>query len=187
MILMNSLYIQNLQNNLLSVLSVTDNGYSVTFSKIQATVNRNDGSVVLRATKRDNMYVVNESLESAAIAKENNETNLIKWHQRYGHLNVIDLRKMKNDQMVYDLNFTSNVNGLDCEICAKCKFCALPFKRFNNRESEILALVHSNICRSMSTESLEGAKYFVTLIDDCTRRTEVLMLRNRSDVLELQK
>lgn len=39
----------------------------------------------------------------------------------------------------------------------------------------------------MNVESLGGAKYFVTFIDDCTRYTETTMLRNRSDALEAFK
>ena len=39
----------------------------------------------------------------------------------------------------------------------------------------------------MRVESLGGAKYFVTFTDDCTGYTETMMLRNRSDVLEVFK
>lgn len=39
----------------------------------------------------------------------------------------------------------------------------------------------------MNVESLGGAKYFITFIDDCIRYTETTMLRNRSDALEAFK
>lgn len=51
----------------------------------------------------------------------------------------------------------------------------------------MLELVHSDICGPMNTESLGGAKYFVTFTDDCTRYTETTMLRNKSDVFEAFK
>jgi len=39
----------------------------------------------------------------------------------------------------------------------------------------------------MSTESIGGAKYFVTFIDDSSKYTEVAMLRNKSDVTQAFK
>jgi hypothetical protein len=38
------------------------------------------------------------------------------------------------------------------------------------RESSPLDLVHSDICGPMPHQSLDGASYFVTFIDDTTRK-----------------
>ena len=91
---------------------------------------------------------------------------------------------MKNTEMVYGITFASKTNEIGCEICAKCKIQALPFKRSETRETQVLGLIHSDICGPMNTESLGGAKYFVTFIDDYSRFTETAMLRNRSDALQ---
>ena len=48
-------------------------------------------------------------------------------------------------------------------------------------------LIHSDICGPMRTESLGSAKYFVTFIDDSTRYTETVMLRQKSEVFEAFK
>jgi transposase InsO family protein len=181
------LCVPDLQKNLLSVSSVTDNGYTVTFGKDRATINRKDGTIVLTATKRDHLYVVNKREESAALVGENNVQELQKWHQRYGHLNVADLKKMKNEDMVLGMNFPNKSNDLKCETCAKCKIRVQPFTQSVNREKELLGLVHSDICGPIGTESLGGAKYFVTFIDDCSRYTETAMLRSRADVLQAFK
>lgn len=183
--LRDTLYVPELRNNLLSVSSVTNNGYTVTFRKNGATINQKDGSVVLTATKRNQLYVVNEKREYAAFASEKDEIELLKWHQRYGHLNIKDLKATKNGDMVYGMKFTSKTNQIDCEVCAKCKIHIRPFKPSSTREKRILGLVHSDICGPMSIESIGGAKYFVTFIDDCSRYTE--MLRSRSDVLQAFK
>jgi hypothetical protein len=53
--LKNVLCVPDHQKNLLSVSSVTDNGYTVTFGKDRATINRKDGTIVLTATKRDHL------------------------------------------------------------------------------------------------------------------------------------
>ncbi|KAL0116419.1 hypothetical protein PUN28_009806 [Cardiocondyla obscurior] len=167
--LKNALYVPELRNNLLSVSSITDNGYTVKFKKDRATVNRKNGSVVFTASKRDQLYVVNERKEQAAFVNEKDKIDLIKWHQRYGHLNIRDLKAIKVKDMVLGMNLASKTNEIDCEVCAKCKIHVKPFKPSSSRETSILGLVHSDICGPISTESIGGAKYFVTFIDDCSR------------------
>lgn len=185
--LKNALCVPGLRNNLLSVSSATDNGFTVTFEKDRALVKRRNGSVVLTATKRNKLYVVNEKEDHAAFVTQNENTDLRKWHQRYGHLNINDLKAMINKDMVLGIKCATKSNDINCEVCAKCKINAQTFKSSLNREENILGLVHSDICGPMSTESLGGAKYFVTFIDDCSRYTEAIMLRNRSDVLQAFK
>lgn len=73
--LKNALCVPELRNNLLSVSSITDNGYTVEFRKDRATVNRKDGSVVFTASKHDQLYVVNEKKEQAAFVNERDEVD----------------------------------------------------------------------------------------------------------------
>lgn len=184
--LKDTMCVPDLRNNLLSVASATNNGYSVIFKKHHAIVKRENGSIALTATRQGNLYVVDETKQSAMFTN-NNDKFLTKWHQRFGHLNVSDLTKMKNNNMVSGMDLEGITTSLECTVCARCKITRKPFKSSNNREKTILGLVHSDICGPMNTESLGGAKYFVTFIDDHTRYTEVAMLRNKSDVLEAFK
>lgn len=183
----NALYVPKLRNNLLSVPSITDKGHSVVFKRNRAFIKRKDGSTILTAMKRNQLYVVDEKMDRAMLAKNKHDGTLLKWHQRYRHVNIHDLKKMKMKEMVAGMNFTANSDQFSCEICAKCKVHVQPFKNSTHREKEVLGLVHSDICGPMSVESLGGAKYFVTFTDDCTRHTETITLRNRSDVLEAFK
>ena len=89
--------------------------------------------------------------------------------------------------MVSEINFDPNETLFDCEICHTGKICQTPFKSSSSRAEEKLGLVHSDICGPISTTSLGGSKYFVTFIDDYTRYTEVVMLKNRSEVLSAFK
>lgn len=181
--LKNTLLVPRFRNNLLSVSRMTDNGYTVIFKKNCAFVNRQDGSTALTAKRQGHLYIVDEAEQSRALAVHNTESdNLSRWHQRYGHLNLKDLKQLKTQNMVIGLNLRGNSAQLNCEICNKCKIHQLPYKNSTNREKEILDLVHSDICGPMSIPSLGGAKYFVTFIDDKTRYTEVAMLNRRSDV-----
>lgn len=186
----NSVKIQDalseLRNNLLSVPSVTDKGHSVTFVRNRAIIKRKDGSTILTATKRNQLYVVDEKVDQAMLV-ENEHDRILRWHRRYGHTNINDLKKIKAEGMVDGMNFVTNLDQLNCEICAKCKVHTLPFKNSTHRDKDVLGLIHSDICGPINTESLGCAKYFVTFTDDRTRYTETTMLRKKSDVLDAFK
>lgn len=49
--------------------------------------------------------------------------------------------------------------------------------------SEILQLVHSDVCGPFRTNSLGGARYFVTFIDDFSRKTWLYFITNKNQVL----
>jgi len=132
-VLSNVLYAPGLRNNLISVSAITNHGYLVTFGKEYAEVSRRDGSTVLTAARKNRMYVVRTtSLQSAMIAN-NSITKLKRWHERYGHLNFNDLRKLKTDNMVTGLDIPTKMTEIPCEICNRAKIHALPHRTSETR------------------------------------------------------
>ncbi|KAM1003727.1 hypothetical protein ACFX2C_004014 [Malus domestica] len=51
------------------------------------------------------------------------------------------------------------------------------------RASNHLELVHTDLCGPMQNESIDGNKYFMLLVDDCTRMSWVYFLRQKSEAL----
>jgi hypothetical protein len=82
------------------------------------------------------------------------------------------------------------VNGLpyikmDDEVCEGCIFGKQHRESFSNRtwkDRERLALVHSYLCGPMETVSFGKAHYFLTFIDDYSRKTWVYFLQEKSEV-----
>ena len=96
------------------------------------------------------------------------------WHRRFGHLSSDYLAKMKGkigDQGKHG----------ECVTCATGKMEKLPFPRSESRESQCLGLVHSDIAGPMEKESIGGKRYFITFIDDFSRKVTVYMMRNKSE------
>jgi hypothetical protein len=50
--------------------------------------------------------------------------------------------------------------------------------------STLLQLVHSDLCGLFSSPSFSGCKYFLTSIDDFSKRTWVYFLKLKSEVFE---
>ena len=47
---------------------------------------------------------------------------------------------------------------------------------------EILEIVHSDVCGLMSSSSLSGYVYYVSFIDDFSRKTWIYFLKGKSEV-----
>ncbi|GKF48841.1 gag-pol polyprotein [Tanacetum coccineum] len=73
-----------------------------------------------------------------------------------------------------------------CEYCVIIKQHRLKFKTSNSRSAYVLELVHSDVWQA-PVLSLGGAKYFVSFIDDYSRRCRVYLIKKKSDVFEVFK
>jgi len=91
----------------LSISSATNKGYTVTFYKNKAFINRADGSVVATASRQGNLYVMCKTRHETQQAAQSNRNDLEKWDARY--LNLNDLKKLTTKNMVAGLNLNLNV------------------------------------------------------------------------------
>lgn len=62
------------------------------------------------------------------------------------------------------------------------KFAKSAFPRSDTRSKGIHDLLHFDICGPMSTQSLIGYKYFVTFIDDFSKKTRIYFLKTKDEV-----
>ena len=70
------------------------------------------------------------------------------------------------------------------ELCVEGKMSRKPIpKPVGSKAKDVLNLVHSNVCGPM-TETLSGARYFVSCTDDYSRCSRVHFMRERSKVLK---
>lgn len=121
-----------------------------------------------------------ESLHSACLGSEVSDGEL--WNRRMGHLNYSYLNNLKG--LVTGLHFKEINHQLNCIPCLKGKQTRKPFKRLKraNRANDILELVHSDVCGPMQTLSWGNARYFLTFIDDKSRKTFVYFLKGKDEV-----
>ena len=103
---------------------MTDNNYVVIFRKNEAIVKRTDGSIAMTAKRRGQLYMVNGNKEDATLnIVEHAPNKLRQWHERFGHLNLHDLKKLKINDMVSGINFDPEETSFDCETCYTEKIC----------------------------------------------------------------
>jgi hypothetical protein len=74
-----------------------------------------------------------------------------------------------------------------CRGCALGKYTKTPFQSSDNRAAGILDLIHSDVCGPMSHVSLSGYEYYVTFIDDHSRRTWIYFLKTKDEVFKIPR
>ena len=121
---------------------------------------------------------INKNTSSAYILESSNV-----WHSRLGHVNYNTLRRLINMECLPKFKIDPNHK---CEICVESKLIRTFFQSIE-RSSEPLELIHSDICGMKFIQTRGGKKYFLTLIDDCTRYCYVYLLRSKDEALEMFK
>lgn len=101
-----------------------------------------------------------------------------------GHLNVQDLKKLKNGSAT-GVNFGSSMVFQPCVNCCKGKQSRLPFPTEGSRATAQLELIHSDLCGPMEETSFSGAKYFITFIDDFIRKVFLYFLPSKTNVRQI--
>jgi len=75
-----------------------------------------------------------------------------------------------------------NIKDFHCDVCELAKHNCVPFPISNHRSSNPFDLLHSDIWGPSTILNIFGARWFVTLIDDCSRVTWTFLLKHKYDV-----
>ncbi|KAM1620813.1 hypothetical protein ACFXTN_017759 [Malus domestica] len=103
------------------------------------------------------------------------------WHLKLGHVNLDKIRKMSKDG--YFCSLVNDQMGT-CECCLKGKMTKSPFTGKGERGTEILGLIHTDVCGPMSTTSRGGFSYYITFTDDHSRFGYVYLMKYKSESFE---
>ena len=132
---------------------------------------------VLTVTPKTSVSI-NEVASSSYLIESSNI-----WHARLGHVNFDTLRRLINLEFLPKFNIDKNHK---CEICVESKLARLPFHSIE-RIIEPLDLIHTDICDLKFVQTRGGKKYFITLIDDCTKYCYVYLLHSKDEAINAFK
>jgi hypothetical protein len=103
------------------------------------------------------------------------------WHCRLGHISEKRMMKLHNDGFLTSFDFESYET---CEACLLGKMTKMPFSGFPERASDLLELIHTDVCRPMSTTARGGYQYFITFTGDLSRYGYVYLMKHKSKTFE---
>lgn len=185
--LSNVLFVPVLNSNFLSVSKIIKNGCRVQFADNKAYVNSVNNELILIADLQNGIYLSRITPKREMVLGANENGACVTWHKRFGHLNIGDLCKLSQKEMVRGL-VVNKINDFKCVTCALCKISTKPFNHYNSLfTSSLLEVVHTDICGPFRVTSQGGSTYLITFIDDFSRFITVYFLKKKSDALNALK
>ncbi|GJZ97609.1 retrovirus-related pol polyprotein from transposon TNT 1-94 [Tanacetum coccineum] len=180
-------HVEGLKKNLLSLGQLDDLGCKVEIqNKIMKVIK---GALVLMKGEKvaANLYQLKgeimEEAEASVASHSPSHRVAITWHQKLGHMSEQGMKILVERKLIPGI---TKVSLPFCEYCVISKQHRLKFKASNSRSVSVLELVHSDVWQA-PVQSLGGAKYFVSFIDDYSRRCWVYPIKKKSDVFEVFK
>ncbi|XP_074378708.1 uncharacterized protein LOC141720258 [Apium graveolens] len=106
------------------------------------------------------------------------------WHLRYGHLVFSGLKLLSKTKMVDGMPEINEPENL-CEVCVKGKQHRQSFPVGKSwRARRPLEIVHTDIVGLFDISSLGGNRYYLTFIDDFSRKSWVYIIKEKSEALD---
>ncbi|GKE23931.1 zinc finger, CCHC-type containing protein [Tanacetum coccineum] len=149
-----------------------NNGSILHMGNESTTLVHRRGYVDLRLT------IVSDNIGSAFLSTFKLNDSIL-WHARLGHVHFKRMQDMSKDRLIPAFD-------MDTGKCQTWLLNKITKKLFQNvkRETEVLELIHSDLCDLHATPSLGNKKYFATFIDDASRFYYVYLLHSKGEALD---
>ena len=106
------------------------------------------------------------------------------WHYRLSHINQNRINKLRGEGLL-EVNDSESLPT--CESCLLGKMTKSPFTGEGERATELLSLVHTDVCGSMTVSAKGGYRYFIMFTDDLSKFGYVYLMRHKSESFEMFK
>jgi hypothetical protein len=171
------LYIPSLDENLMSVKKLTDNGFTVKFSGNKCYLSKDKNEIEIGFWTNGGLCKVH-TVENCYRSSESQKLCIHDWHLRLDHRNLDDISSMQGKGLEIKKCKCSDI----CESCIMGKMKTLKFPKQSSEVENILDCVSTDVCGPLHIPSLGGSRYFVIFQDDHSRYCEIYFMKNKSEV-----
>ena len=91
------------------------------------------------------------------------------------------MKKIHADGLLESLDYES-VDA--CELCLMGKMTKTLFSGTMERATDLLEIIHTDVCGPMSVEAHGGYHYFLTFTDDLSRYGYIYLMKHKSEIVE---
>ena len=123
------------------------------------------------------------SIEAKRCRVDNNSATYL-WQCRLGHIGVKPMKKLHTDGLLESLDYESLGT---CETCLMGKMTKTPFSRTMEQTTNLLEIIHTDVCGPMNIEAHGGYSYFLTFTDDLSRYGYIYLMKHKSEIVEMFK
>ncbi|WVZ05356.1 hypothetical protein V8G54_018702 [Vigna mungo] len=174
-------YVPELKRNLISISAFDLGGYT---TKVEDGVMRvcSGDSVVAKGRRRNDLYILEGSTVIGHVSVASGTENTARlWHLRMGHISEKGLEELEKQ----DLLLGDKLQKLDfCDHCVLGKSHRIPFGRGKHSTERPFEYVHADLWGPARTLTHGGGAYFLSIIDDFSRRVWIYVLKNKSETFQ---
>ena len=173
--------------SIISIGLLARSGYELLMKRDVCQVIVNN-TVIIKAGLNNDINVLSRPVSvvytSSKCPRMENVSDLYLWHCRLSHINQNRIYKIRGEGLLEVSNFDSLPT---CESCLVGKMTELPFIGKGERASELLSLIHTDVCRPITISARGRYRYFITFADDLSRYGYVFLMRHKSESFEMFK
>ncbi|RDX84970.1 hypothetical protein CR513_33901, partial [Mucuna pruriens] len=175
-------HVPDIRLNLISVNALDEQGYNSHFGSKKWKLTKG-AMIVAKGDLCCSLYKTRaKSCSSSLNAAVGSLSSL--WHKRLGHMSEKGLQHLAKKKLI---PLQEDSTSEPCDHCVYGKQHRVAFKGSSSRMSGVLERVRTYVCGPMEVESIGGAKFFVTFIDDASRRVWVYLLKSKDEVFKYFK
>ena len=139
--------------------------------------------ILARGRKIGTLYMTSSPRDTIAVVEANTDASL--WHRRLCHISGKGMKMLLSKEKLPELK---SINLDMCESCILGKQKNVSFlKTGRTLKAGKLELVHTDLWGPSPVSSLRGLRYYITFIDDSSKKVRVYFLKNKYDVFETFK
>ena len=183
-LLTNVRYVPGLKRNLISLGTLDEIGFSYLAKNGCLHVTKND-CIVLSGIKKNGLYVLEgvyyaaDDRTDSALVSDFNMTEL--WHLRLGHMS------QKGIQILKQQGLLGNGPMAELKFCSTCilgKQHREKFPKGAHLVKACLDYIHADLWGPAKEATFGGNRYFLSIIDDFSRKVWVYLLKSKDQTLE---
>ncbi|KAH9716240.1 hypothetical protein KPL71_021389 [Citrus sinensis] len=175
-------HVSDLKRNLISLGMLDQIGCVVKVQ--QGIMSVVKGSLVLlKGIRKNGLYVLEGTtvIGMVLVSSSSSVDKTRLWHLRLGHMSLRGLKELSKQGL---LGSDTIGEMVFCEDCVLGKSTRTSFKSSVHTTRSILDYIHSDLWGPAQVVSLGGARYFLSIIDDFSRRVWIYVLKSKEQVFE---
>lgn len=106
------------------------------------------------------------------------------WHRRMGHFHYNGIQNMIKADSAKNLIIKGEIKDKICETCIEAKATRASCKETNTTTKQILERIHMDVWGPSKITSVGRKKYFLSIIDDFSRKSWVYAIARKDQVFE---
>ncbi|GJW31080.1 retrotransposon protein, putative, ty1-copia subclass [Tanacetum coccineum] len=185
-------YAPSITRGVVSVHRLVENGFAQCFTDFGILISKNN-VVYFSVIPSNGIYEIDmhnlvpndNSIYNVSTkrAKHNLDSTYL-CHCRLAHISKKHIEKLQQEGL---LKSTDDESFDQCVSCLSGKMTRKSFPHRPERVTDLLGIIHTDVCGPLRHVSRQGASYFITFTDDYSRYGYVYLLKHKHEVFETFK